>query len=307
MDMHYIRRGSGKLLLLVHGIGSSHRSWNRVIDGLASSREVIALDLPGFGDSEPLTGEVSIRTLADAVTLFLKENDLIGIDAVGSSMGARLVLELARRGGVLGTVISLDPGGFWLGWEIPFFYHSVQLSARLVKQLQPILPQLTGNAITRSLLFAQFSARPWALPPQVALDELRTFVPTSTFQELLQNLAYGEKQQGLAKGRLKQPLVIGWGKNDLVCLPRQAKRAQRLFPDAHLHWFAHSGHFPQLDVPQETIRLILKVTDGTYVPNNEDSRVDQSQGKEVSPLVLTSIAVIAGIGLLFAFRTARKQ
>lgn len=302
--MHYIRRGSGKLLLLVHGIGSSHRSWNRVIDGLASTREVIALDLPGFGDSKPLAGEVSIRTLADAVTLFLKENNLIGIDAVGSSMGARLVLELARRGGVLGAVISLDPGGFWQGWEIPFFYHSVRLSAQLVKQLQPILPQLTSNAIARSLLFAQFSARPWALPPQVALDELRTFVPTPSFQELLQNLAYGEKQQGLPEGRLEQPLVIGWGENDLVCLPRQAKRALCLFPDAQLHWFAHSGHFPQLDAPQETIRLIIEVTGGTYVPKSEDSPVGQAQSKQLSPIVLTSVAVVVGIGLLFAF--ARK-
>src|SRR5690348_16049976 len=109
MDMQYIRKGSGKLLLLIHGIGSSHRSWNRVIDGLATQREVIALDLPGFGNSKPLAGEVSIRTLADAVTHFLKENNLIGIDAVGSSMGARLVLELFRRRGVLGAVISLDP------------------------------------------------------------------------------------------------------------------------------------------------------------------------------------------------------
>jgi pimeloyl-ACP methyl ester carboxylesterase len=183
----------------------------------------------------------------------------------------------------------------------------VQLSARLVKQLQPILPQLTGNTIARSLLFAQFSARPWALPQQIALDELRTFVPTSTFQELLQNLAYGEKQQGLPAGTLEHPLVIGWGKNDLVCLPIQAKRALRLFPDAKLHWFAHSGHFPQLDVPQETIRLILEVTGGIYVPKSEDSLPKQKQSKQLSSLVITSVVVAAGISLLFSFGIARKQ
>jgi len=59
---------------------------------------VIAVDLPGFGETAPLTGRVSIETLADAVTAFLDENGLRDIDTVGSSMGARLALELARRG-----------------------------------------------------------------------------------------------------------------------------------------------------------------------------------------------------------------
>ncbi|MDO1451371.1 alpha/beta fold hydrolase [Rhodocytophaga aerolata] len=306
MEMYYKRKGSGKLLLLIHGIGSSHRSWNRIIDGLAAEREVIAIDLPGFGDSKPLPGEVSIGTLADAVTLFLEENNLIGIDAVGSSMGARLVLELVRRGGVLGSVISLDPGGFWRGWEVPFFYHSVRLSAQLVKGLQPVLHQLTGNTISRSLLFAQFSSRPWALPSQVALDELRTFVPTNTFRELLYNLAYGEKQRGLPVGAARQPLVIGWGKQDRVCLPGQANRALRLFPDAKLHWFATSGHFPQLDVPLETTRLILEVTGGIYQPQGKEAPVGVEQNKELSPLLFASIAVMIGLGLLFAFGSSRE-
>jgi hypothetical protein len=55
-------------------------------------------------------------------------------------MGACLVLELVRRGVALGKVILLDSGGFWQGAEIPFFYYSVWLSARLVKRLQPLLP-----------------------------------------------------------------------------------------------------------------------------------------------------------------------
>ncbi|HEX8549086.1 MAG TPA: hypothetical protein VF691_19120 [Cytophagaceae bacterium] len=52
---------------------------------------------------------------------FIKENNLKGIDAVGSSMGARLVLELARPQTVVGKVISLDSGGFWKGLETHFF------------------------------------------------------------------------------------------------------------------------------------------------------------------------------------------
>lgn len=300
--MNYVRRGTGKPLLLIHGIGSSHRSWDLVINELAAERDVIAVDLPGFGDTPPLAGENSISTFADAITDFLTENDLLGVDAVGSSMGARLVLELVRRGGVLGAVVSLDPGGFWQGWEIPFFYQSVRLSAQLVNGLQPVLPVLTGSPVGRTLLFAQFSARPWKIPAPVALQELRTFVPTPTFTELLDNLAHGEKQQGTPAGSVHQPLVIGWGRQDLVCLPSQSKRALRLFPDAHLHWFSHCGHFPQLDVPQETTQLILSVTNGMYQP---EQTVATKVKQPDNVLIGISTAIVV-LGLFWVFRMSRR-
>jgi len=101
---------------------------------------VIAVDLPGFGETPPLSGEVSIRTLADALTGSLRSNGLLGVDAVGSSMGARLVLELARRGGTLGAVVSLDPGGFWRGWERHVFYASIWASIRLVRLYGRLCP-----------------------------------------------------------------------------------------------------------------------------------------------------------------------
>lgn len=304
--MNFVRRGSGKPLLLIHGIGSSHRSWDLIINELSIHRDVIALDLPGFGVTPPLSGETSIRTLADAVTDFLDDHNLLGIDAVGSSMGARLVLELARRGGVLGAVVSLDPGGFWAGWEVPFFYHSVRLSAKLVGALQPVLPTLTANSISRSLLFIQFSARPWAIPAPVALQELQTFTPTPVFSELLHNLAHGEPQQGAPAGSIMHPLVIGWGRQDRVCLPRQANRALALFPDAALHWFDDCGHFPQLDVPHETTQLILDVTDGIYQPQADNERPEQAivaMPKKIEP-ILSGVgkAVLVAVSLFVLIR-----
>lgn len=70
MEMNYIRRGAGKPLLLVHGIGGSGRSWQRILDDLATERDVIAIDLPGHGATPALPGETTIATLADAVTEF---------------------------------------------------------------------------------------------------------------------------------------------------------------------------------------------------------------------------------------------
>lgn len=265
MEMHHIRLGKGKPLLLIHGIGGSWRSWNTVLDGLSAKREVIAIDLPGHGQTPKLAGENSFYSLADALEGWLRENNLVGVDCVGSSMGARLVLELARRG-VLGAVVSLDPGGFWEGWQVPFFYYSVAGSVRLVRLLQPLMPAITSSAVGRTLLLAQFSARPWKVPADVALTEMRSFASTTNFDELLKRLAYGAKQAGAPRGSIAHPLVIGWGRQDRVLPPSQAPRALAAFPDASLYWFEKCGHFPQWDQPQETVELILAVTSQTTAP-----------------------------------------
>lgn len=179
--MHHIRRGSGRPLVLIHGLGGSWRSWAPILDRLASEREVIAVDLPGFGDTPPLSGEASIATLADAVTSFLAAQQLEQADVVGSSMGARLVLELARRGAV-GATVALSPGGFWSRAQLRYFELSIGVSIRLVRLLQPVMARLTASAVGRTVLFAQLSARPWRLPATVTLAEMRSFAasPPST-------------------------------------------------------------------------------------------------------------------------------
>lgn len=260
MNMNHLRMGTGKPLLLIHGLGGSARSWATICTALAERREVIAVDLPGFGATPPLAGETSIRTLSDAVTAFLDAQGLRGIDAVGSSMGARLVLELARRGGVLGSVVSLDPGGFWRGWERHAFFSSIWLSIRAVRLLQPLMPAISRSKVARTMLLAQFSRRPWALDPAVVLEEMRSYARAPAFDELLRRLAYGEEQEGAARGSIEAPLVIGWGRNDRVCFTSQAKRALALFPDARLHWFERCGHFPHWDAPHETVQLILNTS-----------------------------------------------
>ena len=260
MKMNHQRLGTGKPLLLIHGLGGSARSWSTIWTALAERRQVIAVDLPGFGATPQLAGETSISSLSDAVTAFVDAHDLRGIDAVGSSMGARLVLELARRGGVLGSAVALNPGGFWRGWERHAFFSSIWLSIRAVRMLQPLMPAISRNTVARSMLLAQFSRRPWALDPAVVLEEMRSFALAPAFDELLHRLAYGADQQGAPGGSIEAPLVIGWGRNDRVCFTTQAKRALALFPDARLHWFERCGHFPHWDAPQEAVQLILDTT-----------------------------------------------
>jgi pimeloyl-ACP methyl ester carboxylesterase len=266
MTLNHVRRGTGEPLLLIHGLGGAWRSWDTIIDDLAAHREVIAVDLPGFGETPPLAGEVSIATLTDAVEEFIAEQELGAVDLVGSSMGARMALELARRG-VGGDVVALDPGGFWTTGEQRVFSVSLRASFALVRKLEPALPTLMGNPVTRTALLAQFSARPWALRPEVPLEELQRMVRSPSLDDALRALTHGPKQAGAPRGTVPGRVTIGWGRRDGVTLPRQAERARLAFPDAELHWFDACGHFPQWDAPAETVALVLART-GSEVPTS---------------------------------------
>ena len=259
--LNFIRQGAGPPLLLVHGLGGSWRSWSTILPALADKREVIALDLPGHGDTPAETDSGTFIGLADSVETFLNKQGLDGIDIVGSSVGARIVLEMARRGKV-GATIALDPGGFWQGWERIYFRSTLMASIRLVRGLGSALPALSRSAVTRSMLLAQLSARPWKLDSEIVATELKSFAATKTFDALVRDLAKAPQQEGPAADT-SQPLVIGWGRQDRLCLPRQAARAIEAFPTARLHWFETCGHFPMWDRPEETVQLILDATGKT--------------------------------------------
>lgn len=260
MTLHHVRRGRGRPLLLVHGLGAGWRSWAPVIDGLAARREVIAVDLPGFGETPPLAGEVSIATLTDSVAGFIREQGLDRVATAGQSMGGRMVLELARRG-IGGDTVALDPGGFWSDRELAIFGVTLRSSIALVRALRRALPTLLGNPVGRTALLAQFSARPWALSPDTVLPDVRGLADAPATGAAMDALTKGPKQLGTPAGTTPGRVTLGWGRRDLVTIPSQAPRAVQAFPDAELHWFSRCGHFPQWDAPEAAIRLILNNTD----------------------------------------------
>jgi pimeloyl-ACP methyl ester carboxylesterase len=256
MTIQYSRRGSGKPLLLVHGLGSSRAAWNLVEPALARNREVIALDLPGHGESPAEHDSATFSGLARSLEAWLEREKLAGVDMVGSSMGARLVLEMARRGRS-GAVVALDPGGFWRGWERGFTRTTLLASGLLLRSLRPALPRFAHSAAARTVLLAQLTARPWALDGNLVAKELASFARTKTFSALVQDLAGGPEQTGPA-AHGTGPVAIGWGRRDRLCLPVQAERALSAFPGARLAWFERSGHFPMWEEPEETTKLILE-------------------------------------------------
>ena len=251
-------RGSGRKLLLVHGLGGSWKSWLPILPILSEQRQVIMIDLPGHGASPAGSDSGTFHGLADSLESYIRENNLQSADMAGVSLGGRLVLEMARRGCV-GAGVALDPGGFWRGWERTYFKWTLGASFRVLRLVKGHLGALSRSPVTRTALLAQLSARPWALSGELVQRELASFAGTPTVPALIKDLARGPAQQGPASSSAGRT-TIAWGRKDRLCPPRQAARARAAFPKAAFHWFEESGHYSIWDCPQQAAELILRAT-----------------------------------------------
>src|SRR5947209_4917042 len=98
MQVNYHRTGSGEPLLLIHGIAMRWQYWEPVLPRLATERDVIAIDLPGFGDSPmPAPGTPpGPESLTRLVAGFLHSIGVERPHAAGNSLGGWIALELAK-------------------------------------------------------------------------------------------------------------------------------------------------------------------------------------------------------------------
>jgi pimeloyl-ACP methyl ester carboxylesterase len=222
---------------------------------LQEHRRLIVLNLPGHGGCLASTQDQTFGGLVDAVEEFLAAQKLEGADVVGSSLGGRMVLELARRG-IVSSAIALDPGGFWHGWERHYVFASLTGTIKLIRGLGD-KRKVLASSLARPLALRQLSHRPSALPERFARGEVDGCAAASNFEAIVRDLTTIPAQTGPAARRVKT-VAIGWGRQDRLCFPSQAHRAQVAFPGSVLHWFKGCGHFPSWDQPAATTRFILE-------------------------------------------------
>ncbi len=258
--MKVTRTGRGRPLLLVHGLGSTSQVWSPIVDVLAGEREVVTVDLPGHNKVAAQSDSGTFLGLARSLESVIEAERLSGCDMVGSSLGGQLVLEMARRGRSAATV-ALDPGGFWRGWERGVLRQSLKAAYWTARGLKDGIGFYAHNPAARTMMLGLLSSQPWRLDGSLVAGEIVAFAETETLDQLIDDLAFGPPQEGPAAPRTG-PVTIGWGRHDRLCNPSQAVRALEAFPDAQLHWFEESGHFPMWDEPAAAARLILERTGG---------------------------------------------
>ena len=244
---HY-RGGSGEPLVLVHGIGHTWRAWKPMLPLLEERFDVLAVDLPGFGRSAPFPPGVDStpEALADAVEDEMARAGFDRAHFAGNSLGGWISLELARRGRAH-TVTAISPAGLQHGRE-KGWGAGVLRGLRWMARNAPAPEPLLRNPVTRTVLACTSLARGWKKDPDELIEESELFASTPGFDATLPHTFHAQPR-GLTT--LDVPVLILWGALDVVLLPRQGRRFERLIPGAELRYIAGAGHTPMADVPEE--------------------------------------------------------
>jgi pimeloyl-ACP methyl ester carboxylesterase len=254
MALAFDSHGSGPPLVLLHGIGSRRHVWEPVVGALARERRVIAVDLPGFGDSPQEDFEPTPAGFATHLGRWFAEQGLDRPHVAGNSMGGAIALELARRG-VVASATGVSPAGFWNARELAFAQRSLRASRAVVRGLRPAVPALSRTAVGRVVLFSQIYGRPWRLSPADAVATIDAFLDAPAFEPALE--AFGPYRFGAGDELRGVPVTIAWGTRDALLIARQARRARRRLPRAR-HVALHGcGHVPFLDDPQTVAAVLL--------------------------------------------------
>jgi pimeloyl-ACP methyl ester carboxylesterase len=253
------RGGSGPPLLLVHGLGLSRRSWWPVREALEQRHEVVAVDLPGFGDSPPLPDSEAPTParLADLLEHEISHLDLGVPAAVGNSLGGWLVLELARRGRVA-RAVAIAPSGLETPPERAYVIALNELMRARARVSAPLGRRLTASWSMRTILFGALRSRPWRVPADAGERELEDFGCSPGFQPTLRSSVGMRVPEGLTT--IKAPVRIAYGTADLMLGALTAPRFAAAIPGAELVPLPGLGHVPMLDDPELVARTILEFT-----------------------------------------------
>jgi pimeloyl-ACP methyl ester carboxylesterase len=253
------RSGSGEPLLLLHGMGSSRRDFAAVLPALSARFDVLNVDLPGVGGSAHLARRLTVAAITDAVERTLDEERLGRVHVLGNSLGARIALELARRGRAL-SVVAIAPSGLNVPPERIFQGLGMATARLVMRTAQPLVAPLSRSAIGRAALLGPLKARPWSTSPEEAIGAREGFADSRDFWRILLWALMLDVPRGL--DRIDCPVTLVQGVADWIS-SGQTVRYLPLIPASRFAPLLWAGHAPQSDRPRTVVRLVEEAAAST--------------------------------------------
>lgn len=258
--------------VLVHGLGGSHLNWDLLAPHLTPHARVLALDLPGFGRSEPGDRRATVHANVEVLDGFLRE--VVGEPAllVGNSMGGMIsVLQAARDASRVRGLVLLDPA-------VPGPRGRIDPMVAAVFALYAVpgvgerfmwLRRHRQTPLARALgLLRLCGVDPDALPPEVIdrsvemieqrddVDGMdRAFLTAA--RSLLLVLADPRRYRAAMASLSDVPVLLLHGERDRLVPVAAARDIARRHPGWRYVELADVGHVPQLQVPRRTAEEIL--------------------------------------------------
>lgn len=250
--INYVDIGDGEMTpaLLIHGLGGNWQNWLENIPRLAQDRRVVALDLPGFGDSEMPREEISISGYGEVAVEFARAVGLDQpVDVIGNSMGGFIAAEIgvnhpdfARR------IVLCSAAGISI----------TNLKRRPVLTAARITAAVTNLALARRTAIAKrpglrhaAMAYVFRHPSRIAADlayQVLTGSGKPGFIDGLDALTDYDFRDRLDD--VKAPVLLVWGEDDNLVPVTDADEFERLIPNARKVIFEDTGHVPMLERPQ---------------------------------------------------------
>lgn len=251
MTLHHVRLGEGPTLVLVHGLGGSLVNWEPVLELVAAERDVIAVDLPGFGGSDPL-GEGTRHSSLEMGRAITKHLAALGVERphlTGNSLGGWVALEMAADGNAA-SLCCISPAGLWGKALGPRAYDARGTGKRFRRMLLAALRTRRGRiALLRSTV-----ARPDLLSAEEAERWVSAWLDAPSYDDANEMMRETPFERA---AEIDVPVTIAWGQEDrLVGPPRRERMPAQTRYLAVPGW----GHTPTRDDPEGVARLLLEAS-----------------------------------------------
>jgi len=247
VQIYYRKSGTGRPLLLQHGWGGSSLYWQSTIAHISDIRTVYAIDLPGYGQSPPMTtGTVTPKRLADLLIEFLDAVGADEFDLVGHSLGANLVAHVAGRYTErVQKLVLTCPATYRNGGErrmIRLVHGMLGMTLRLRRtwfgRIPPVYRRMSGRFFHRlpedeTLLlegFKDFLRMDRRTGAESALNAVK-----DPINDILQNIT--------------TPTLIVAATEDQILPQHGPSTVAQLIPNSRLVWIENCGHLPMVERP----------------------------------------------------------
>jgi pimeloyl-ACP methyl ester carboxylesterase len=258
--------GDGPPLLFVHGLGGAWQNWLLNMPAFMDSHRVVALDLPGFGESEMPPGELTIQGMARVVDDVCRQLELDSAVVVGNSMGgfvaAELALEFPTRVRRLVLVSAAGVSTEYLQRE------PVVAMARLwaagTSQFGAQVDAVVRRPRLRRMFFQVVVRYPEKLSVPLTYELARGAGKPGFIPALSSLLGYSFRER---LAQIEVPVLIVWGRNDLLVPVGDAERFEELIgPNARKVIFDDTGHLAMLERPSRFNELLAGFIAGEREP-----------------------------------------
>jgi pimeloyl-ACP methyl ester carboxylesterase len=197
-----------------------------------------------------------VSALADAVSADLDALGHPRVHLLGNSLGARIALELARRGRAL-SVVAIAPSGLNLPLERAYQGLVMAATRTTMRTIRPMIDPLARRRVGRAALLMTLRARPWEASEAEARAMRSGFAEARHFWATLWWGVLADVPTGL--GEIDCPVVLAQGTSDWIS-GGQAPRFLFAVPGSRFRPLYGAGHAPQSDVPGTIVRLVHEAT-----------------------------------------------